>query len=263
MKTLIIPDIHLEVKWADEMVQQHQPDRIILLGDYFDPSPAHRGQRSLIAEPGQSADMLIWLAGMIKEYGERIVVLTGNHDAAYLYPEATIQIYFEAQPVFHTSSYSTRVLAEIEKRAAEIALIRSQASWFYYDEASSYLYSHAGVCPQVFADASGTVTLESIGQILAEAMDKARAGAYHPALGIGRRRGGTYPVGGITWLDFNAEFTPVPGFKQIVGHTPQPSGFAHQEGNFCLDGIQQTVATIDDKQLQIVVNNKVEYQSKL
>lgn len=41
--------------------------------------------------------------------------------------------------------------------------------------------------------------------------------------GIGRRRGGTLPFGGILWNDFDTE--PLSQrFSQVFGHTPQPHG---------------------------------------
>jgi len=41
---------------------------------------------------------------------------------------------------------------------------------------------------------------------------------------IGRARGGRDPIGGPLWCDWDAEFTPIPGLLQIVGHTHNKHG---------------------------------------
>jgi hypothetical protein len=38
-------------------------------------------------------------------------------------------------------------------------------------------------------------------------------------MGCGSVRGGKSRVGGLTWLDWDHEFAPIPGVHQIVGHT--------------------------------------------
>jgi len=254
MKTLVIPDIHLDIEWAQGMLDRHRPERVILLGDYLDPSPKARGWGTLYADDGLSAQTISWLAGLIKIYAERTVVLIGNHDAPYFFPEAQIQIYDEPEPTFKTPSYARYVQHEIEALREEIALIRAKALWYYFDEESGFFFTHAGVSSAVFGDAEGLVTIEGIKRLVDEGMAKARAGAYHKAFGIGRTRGGSYPVGGITWLDFNTEFEPVPGLRQVVGHTVQLAGFGLKDGNYCLDGMQTTVAIIEGQEIEVVLD---------
>jgi hypothetical protein len=38
-------------------------------------------------------------------------------------------------------------------------------------------------------------------------------------LAWGRGRGGPARIGGLVWLDWNTEFTPIEGLNQIVGHS--------------------------------------------
>jgi hypothetical protein len=62
---------------------------------------------------------------------------------------------------------------------------------------------------------------------------------------IGYARGGSSPFGGLYWCDWFREFEPVPGVKQIVGHTgyrPVPKdlsdhemGILEKEGNYNVD----------------------------
>ncbi len=44
-------------------------------------------------------------------------------------------------------------------------------------------------------------------------------GKINPWLDAGFARGGLQAIGGMTWLDWNEEFAPVPYVNQIVGHT--------------------------------------------
>jgi hypothetical protein len=67
-----------------------------------------------------------------------------------------------------------------------------------------------------------------------QALDQGQQGIVHRWLQPGRARGGWAKVGGVNWLDYDREFKPVPGLKQIFGHTPhdQPVVSGH---NIALD----------------------------
>jgi hypothetical protein len=52
-----------------------------------------------------------------------------------------------------------------------------------------------------------------------EAFNDVKNNKSNSWLGAGEARGGFQPVGGITWLDWNEEFYPIPNVNQIVGHT--------------------------------------------
>ena len=55
---------------------------------------------------------------------------------------------------------------------------------------------------------------------------------YFWLYGVGAARGGRQNIGGITWQDFGAEFEPIDGLKQIVGHTSHPKILNHYtDGN--------------------------------
>lgn len=246
MRTLIIPDIHLDVDWADRMLKLHQPQRVIFLGDYFDPSPRARALGQLVAYAGESEDMLRWLADVLTKFGDAAIPLIGNHDAPYLFPEFA--------DLFWLNNTSDDTFEEIEELPNEIALLRAAAKWFYFDGASSYLFSHAGISAKVFAKADGSVTTTNIDRFIEAGMEYAEAGKEHPAFAAGRCRGGVQSAGGLIWLDFNAEFEPVPGFKQVMGHTSQLAGVGSKDGNYAIDGIQTTVALLVDGKLKVITD---------
>ena len=58
---------------------------------------------------------------------------------------------------------------------------------------------------------------------------------------IGRARGGGHRCGGPVWCDYWAEFKPIPGIKQVFGHTQhrkvgEARGVVTQDGkNFNID----------------------------
>ena len=113
-------------------------------------------------------------------------------------------------------------------------------------------------------------------------ISKLAADCYEPLLACGAGRGGRELVGGITWLDWWCEFTPVPGLNQIVGHTPgvmakaqllrkgddqpalvnatSPRVHRYQSGNkstfasvnWCLDSRLNQVALVQLQRIEIV-----------
>lgn len=82
-------------------------------------------------------------------------------------------------------------------------------------------------------------------------------GTALPWLRAGWARGGDCPVGGLTWLDWNREFVPIPGLNQIVGHTRRDGEVRHrstpESDNWCIDsGMQQAVLVRPGNNVEIV-----------
>lgn len=83
-KILIIPDIHHRVFWKDCVKNIEDFDKVIFLGDYLDPYPF---------EGAEVCDMdagFLNLKEIIKfkeDNREKVVLLLGNHDLHYIYPE--------------------------------------------------------------------------------------------------------------------------------------------------------------------------------
>ena len=82
MKALIVPDVHMKfenmIDTIHDLWRQHRPDKLVLLGDYFD-------------DWGKTSDdALYWRTGDILEYLREdfpTVFLLGNHDIPYLLDE--------------------------------------------------------------------------------------------------------------------------------------------------------------------------------
>jgi hypothetical protein len=136
--------------------------------------------------------------------------LLGNHDAHYLWPAAT---------GLRCSGFSRSKMDEVTAALRPVSLCRRRFRLFTV--ADGWLLSHAGVTrnlvPEERRDSPESVTawLEeaSRGALLSLAR------GWVPALlDAGPERGGNGACGGIDWVDFEW-LDPVPGFRQVVGHT--------------------------------------------
>jgi hypothetical protein len=108
-----------------------------------------------------------------------------------------------------------------------------------YHEVDGFLLSHAGVSKALLAY-YGSLSLEGY----------LERGYFKE---IGYRRGGRKPVGGLFWCDW-AEFDPIEGVKQIVGHT-RGRQIREKDGNYCIDVLEDglsTVALIDSGTIQFI-----------
>ena len=115
-----------------------------------------------------------------------------------------------------------------------------------------FLLSHAG-WNRAFADANGRITTDYIDSLCAECLHELDQGRMHPLAAAGNSRGGSAEVGGIVWQDWR-ELKPIPGLRQIVGHTP---GIEVREKNVdnasavCLDTRLCHVGVLEDGILRI------------
>ncbi len=107
-----------------------------------------------------------------------------------------------------------------------------------YKNEQGWLLSHAGL------------TYETRYANVASGLAVVKQGGVSRIFGAGWSRGGEYPVGGITWLDWYDEFEPISDYKQIVGHS---RGKVPREklGNWCLDTDLRHYGLITDGELSI------------
>lgn len=83
IKAIIIPDVHGRKFWKDAIPFIEKGVKTIFLGDYIDPYP-HEGISK--KEAIDNFDEIIKTA----DENKNIILLIGNHDTTYLYPEARI-----------------------------------------------------------------------------------------------------------------------------------------------------------------------------
>lgn len=218
MKTIIIPDLHNRVDFVEPALTSPalQPyDNVIFLGDYFD---------DFYDTPRDVTNSAMWLKQSLHKPNR--IHLWGTHDLWYRFPNNP----------FIMASGNTEEKAEAINRVLTIEdwnLIRP----YHYEQ--NFLMTHAGVHPyligqyalknkQIFGkyivnNSLQLSTQEVIDRIIKPATDEALEDVSNNVINIwfeaGFARWGTQPVGGITWLDWNREFKPIPDLNQIAGHT--------------------------------------------
>lgn len=241
---LLIFDLHQNMEWLDRVLMQEAGnfDHLILGGDYFDPYEPPPTTVSL----DKTVDRLNRL---LDEHGERMTILFGNHDFPYYVASRMADPGFFYHPFSDLKGYDSLSAKEV---AQSLRPEFWQAARFFV-EAHGYLISHAGVAGAFWPEAM--TTNESLDR-LEEKCEDARRDANkrrHAILAPGRVRGGdSNALGGITWQDWNMEFSdediPLP---QIVGHTKSATGARQKGRSWCLDGAQTCYGIMDENGLRL------------
>jgi hypothetical protein len=208
---LVMPDVHLAVDRAEKMVQTVLPDRTIWLGDWFD---------NFNTGPEQAE----WTAGWLRtrmEAHPKDVFLWGNHDLHYRHP----------WPGICCSGFRNDNLEAIRG----VLKLRhwNRFRWFHFEQ--GFLFTHAGLEGQaVQAD---------------DRLERGGGPPGHWLYEIGLCRGGRAPYGGIVWCDL-AEYVPMPGQRQVFGHTggPVPRRIG-KNSDWCLDtGLRHLMTIVDGRE---------------
>lgn len=197
MKKFIIPDIHNKWKRVEVHILTKENDGCIYLGDYFD---------DFNDTVEHAKNTATWLKEQLTN--KKDVFLLGNHDIPYMFPNVT----------------AYRCSGNTEAKSKAINEILTQEDWARFKLChfeDNFLFSHAGVHLHTFGrPMDDTVNLETIEMVCQSALASSKFGRPSMQLMAGRSRGGRQDVGGITWLDWDDEFTPIQGINQVVGHTP-------------------------------------------
>lgn len=220
MKTMVVGDLHGQHELALAALDTGYP--VIFIGDYLD---------SFTRSPVEQIQTLKLVLEAIKAGAARGIL--ANHETSYTKnqrcsgwnPSTQLGVDQIIVDTGHTDP-------ETFQRKSDIDLLED------YIWHEGFLISHAGVS-QRYLDLH-KITLE---EYLA-------AGDFEQ---VGRARGGR-GIGGLRWCDWNYEFEPVPGVKQIVGHS-RGNSVRERDGNYCIDCLEDTepqVVLIEDGQLEVV-----------
>jgi hypothetical protein len=219
-KILIFSDPHQELDKVKKIIQAEKADINVCLGDWFD---------SHFRDDDKDCQNA---AAYLKEEflpSNNNITLFGNHDIHYLFNNRyTI-----------CSGYEDRKANIIDKTIGKNKeeFVRKFSWFFYIDE---FLCTHAGlhkmfIKPFVYSqeDLYDYLTIQTN-----EANINIRTNQNHWIYAAGRARGGSQTKGGLVWLDFDSEFSPIEDINQIVGHTHRKQGriksYAGTE-NYCID----------------------------
>jgi len=218
LPTLVTGDLHGRHEVVDAVLAEGQP--VVFVGDFLDSYDRTRD------------DQLQTLRKVLTAVKEgKAQALMGNHEMSYL---ATWM-----QASGHGVEMSVRLNSDFDGKNTYRSAMREYLQPFV--EVEGFLISHAGVSNKL---------LEHLDITCQEYLDR---GEY---CDIGRIRGGNAVSGGLFWCDWNYDFEPVLGVKQIVGHTRGQAGLIREnEGNYCIDCLENeagtaTIAEIKDGELK-------------
>lgn len=232
MTTLVVPDIHNKVDVAQRIIDDHPAEQRVFLGDIYD-------------DFGDSIDRIENAARWHKEQlaDPRNTFLLGNHDMPYA---------FEGNPLLRCSGYA-------EAKRWAINEILEPADWAKSELCvwvEGWLLSHAGLHPALLNDEC------ALDADCKAAIRAAKQFSTHRLIGAGFARGGRQSIGGMTWLDWDHEFMPFPGIKQIVGHTP--GELPRQNGdNWCLDTHLAHAGILRNGELELFPTKQARHVIKL
>lgn len=195
MKTLVFPDTHgrrFDLILAQEI---GNVDKVIFLGDYWD---------SFDIPYAQQLEVFNTILDFKRSFPDKIVLLLGNHDVQYLYPQYRCS--------GHQSEPAIPILMKHNKNLFHYA-------WAYED----YLFSHAGVSQSWLEYVLYKYNISW----------PYKAGDYEEILNwefkeifwIGEENGGSDNLDGPLWIRPGKLVEDLPsGIIQIVGHTYSPWG---------------------------------------
>lgn len=230
MRTIIISDLHNRVDWVEPILSTLEYDNVVFLGDYFDNfNDTHK-------DAIHSAE---WLKQSLCKPNR--IHLIGTHDIWYMFPKNKF----------------IKASGNSGGKAKAINKILLREDWelllpFIYTQ--TYYITHAGLHPSHIVDNNVFGTLFTGTK---NALDDIRNGNSNPLLEAGRARRGYQEFGGITWLDWNEEFEPIPFINQIVGHTifeyPQENHTKNSK-NYCLDTQNKHIGILENNEFSWIEN---------
>ncbi len=203
MKVIILGDIHGRKNWKHQIGDPNKFDKVIFLGDYVD----FKGERidyELILEN------LLEIIEFQKQYPDKVIMLIGNHDVSYIYhPEYACSGFNRNALVFYQDAFMDAKL-QASYQIGNIILTHAGISegWFNLRTTQSELSK--------FTDTSLTISDKL------NLMMESKSGR-DILFACGMNRGGYSPYGGIIWADKSeTAYGMLPGYHQVVGHTPVP-----------------------------------------
>ena len=199
MKIISIGDIHGRPYWKHIDINQY--DKMVFVGDYVD---------SFFFKDEEILANLLDIIELKKNYPDKVILLLGNHDIQYMY----LNDGFGCSGFRPSMAMSLKHLFMENKKLFQMAY-----------QIDNYIWSHAGISEVWYEwnkDEIKEFTEKFEAENLVDAINKMMYTSTNRILHqVGRKRGGRYPVGGITWADRNeTNNNYLVGHHQIVGHTP-------------------------------------------
>jgi hypothetical protein len=199
MNIITIGDLHGSPAWKE--INPGEWDRMVFMGDLVD-SPDYSDEDIL-----QNLEEIISLK---KSFPDKVILLWGNHDLAYLYG---------GHRRHYASGFRKKMLPALFSTFNNSRKLFNAAFG-----SGSHLWTHAGVVQRWF----NTHVREQImpsDTHLANTLNRLFDAYYEPLFHAGLLRGGLHEDGGIFWADMRETFVnPLRGYHQVIGHTKTRDG---------------------------------------
>lgn len=228
-KVLIISDVHTKIDRVEKIIKFEGPDQIVFLGDEFD---------DWNETPDDTRDTAAWYDWSVNQPNR--VHVFGNHNISYVCGNryAFCSGWKQWKQMIYDDIIDSRTWRKVK--------------WFYIMD--DWLVSHAGLTPNFLPKQN--MNLQEIATFLEEESMAANKCLYsnqiHWFYRAGVSRGGNAATGGLLWSDFNMDFVPIPGIKQLFGHTPNDIPYISSDGmNIDLDTSMKHYAVYLNKKLEI------------
>ena len=213
-KVLVLPDIHGRKFWKEPCLHPEKYDKIIFLGDYFDPYDFE----GITFE--DAIRIFNEILALKRNYMEKVVLLLGNHDLPYF---STTYYRFLWYHCRHSDEYHDEI-ARLFDDNRELF----QLAYAYRD----ILFTHAGVEYEWLAiklqciDWDVNTICDTVNSLLktTDGLEKLYCITFI--------RGGYDPYGSCIWVDVEdmmratlrpIDMNPIKKLKQVFGHTLQAS----------------------------------------
>ena len=196
-KLLIIPDQHTHFQKVRRIIDKfYKTHKFIFIGDEYD---------QFGDTPEINAAMAEFMKETMNEFPDW-VYLYGNHTVHY-HPQFNVMC----------SGFSTAKKTAIN----EVLTIEDWNKLKYFHFENGYWFSHAGITKYWFQHPmKDGLQIDNVQKIIDESIIKLESGDYENAIwAASYKRGGSSPVGSITWQDWN-DLELIPEIRQVVGHTP-------------------------------------------
>ena len=232
---VIIPDVHGRKFWRD-VVQGHEGDKIIFLGDYVDPYDWEG------ITPKEAYQELLDIIDFKKAHPDNVVLLLGNHDLGYLDPTIC---------TCRRDCYRAERLRKLfEENLALFDIVHVE------DMGGRVLFSHAGIGESWIKHRRHLVgnldefRPEHLNELLHGDLPE-RELLFLALADVSWFRGGQDKMGSPVWADVQEYLEGerlLGGYLHIFGHTLHEGGPINvRDHGFCLDCAQAFILDLDGK----------------
>ena len=225
MKTLVVPDVHLKISRVKKIIDAHEDaDETVFLGDWFD------------SFPSKQSDLPVTVGFLNNNHtNPQYRLLFGNHDLQYAYPRVQ-----GLKCSGWTGPNDEYIQTNLDYKV--------WTSFEFAVHTQGWVISHAGIHSYLLPPYDEPID-DLIHRIEYKAYSALDRGEVCLEIRPGMSRGGSQFVGGLTWLDWDAEFEAVPEVNQIVGHSygKKPRMIRTKDStNWCIDTGLNHIGIIED-----------------